>query len=1087
MTVPYRQFQFGTKTMIATDEQYKIITTDVKKNILVLACAGSGKSTTMVCRVKYLIEHGIDPRRIMLTTFNVDACESLRQKLRQLFGDLPEVFIGTLDSISCRMYHKYCKQDHFVGVSEYAICFQKFLESTEGKRVTSQFDVVIFDEFQDINEIQFKIIKSFYDRGVAITVIGDDAQNIYQWRGSDVKYILNANTYFPNIEKFGLSLNYRSSSEIIDFASAVISHNKDQIQKAMVSKMGNASILPVIQYYYSIAQQSKDIIKDITQLVKSGVKPDDIAVVSRTNYPIKNVEEEFTKYNKFGSPVIRFVSLITDNNSDTKPKITEGCVTLTTIHKAKGLEWEYVYFVSCDDEAIPSNLDAVSIQEERRLFYVATTRAKRYLKISFTKKTVSRFIGEISNQLYTFIRFSPEFFRYTNRRSHLPTSELDKLVMAIQESDIDSMRNIGLLPPLKPKVVKIHDNHKYTSVIEDNYLHSDFNNFIVKYVIRMIGLLQKNESCCNDMHANILSNSITVQRDVFNSYSKYAGQIFSALHRITSFTPDDEIIRIIGDVAQEDQYNIINVVRRMIAVRDATNGKVEPLVVPKNYIPGEFMQKLSEHYSRFKVLDVSKEDLLHYIYTVSLCKNICESRRRLMYNDMFSVFSENSEDLFNDIQREYIPSIASMKLKCNTFLRSELNIDSLIKLYEPNQQKLIDIHSSSESSCRLEWIIESLGQVAIMRECKFTVSQFEIYNPMQGCSYQFDVSDWTMDKDLLNKLDEIRSLRETRNAPINMKTIKKEDIIMTTIDNKTKVRQLVVPKSDVLYDDIAVVNNMLANMPMNHIPQPIPIITQQVISHNDTQDNTKRVIEEITELISQFDAVYNKQMALVEDMNKIKEELETYDMELDTMLEMKDSKQHKPYYVVFDTETTGLPTSFESPEKYGVLQKYDHARLLQLSWAVYDVNSKLIYVKDYLIKPVGFRVDATEIHGITEEKAKFGDDLVTVLREFMADIKYIDHMVAHNMIFDLNILRSEFVRYNQRGLLALLNSKHHICTKKDVDYDKPKGGGRAQRRQCQIYETLFHKKMKGAHNSKFDTLNLGRIVAELRRLEKLKF
>jgi DNA polymerase III epsilon subunit-like protein len=1083
---PYRQFQFGSKVMQTTDEQYKIITADVRKNILVLACAGSGKSTTMVCRVKYLIEHGINPKRIMLTTFNVDACESLRQKLKQLFGDIPEVFIGTLDSISCRMYHKYCKQDHFVGVSEYAICFQKFLESNEGQRVTSQFDVVIFDEFQDINEIQFKIIKSFYDRDVSITVIGDDAQNIYQWRGSDVKYILNADTYFPKIGKFILSLNYRSSTEVIDFAGAIISHNKDQIQKPMVSKMGSTTATPIIQYYYSINQQSKDIIKDISLLIATGVKPDDIAVISRTNYPIKNAEEELTKHNKFGLVSIRFVSLITDNSCDTKPKITEGCVTLTTIHKAKGLEWDYVYFVSCDDETIPSNLDAVSIQEERRLFYVATTRAKRYLKISFTKKTVSRFISEIPSKLYTFIRFSPEYFRYTNRRSHLPTTELDKLVMAIQESDIDNMRSSGLLPPLKPQMSKHHDSHKYTSIIEDNYLHSDFNNFVAKYIIRTIGLLQKNESCCSDIYANILCNSITVTREVYNSYSKYAGQIFSALPRMTSFTTDDDIIRTIGDIAPDDKQNIVNVVRRMMAVRDATNGKTDPLVVPKNYIPSEFMQKLNEHYDRFKSFDVSNADLIKYIYTVSLCKNICDSRRRLMYNDMFKVFSENATELFEDAN-EYIAQTVHTKLKCNTFLRSALNVDTLIEMYDPDQQKIIDIHSSSENACKLEWIIEALGQVSIMRECKFTVTQFEIYNPMQGCTYSFDVSKWTMDKDLLNKLDEVRSTRETRNAPINMKTIQKEEIIIQTVDNKTKVQQLVVPKNDVLFDDMSAINNMLLNIPIVQTRQIAPVITQSVANNKEPVDNTSKLIEELNELISRFDAIYNKQITLMAEMNKIKDDMDVCDMEVDSVLEMKANNHHKPYYVVFDTETTGLPLKFASPEDPKILPYYNPSRLLQLSWAAYDVDGHLIYVKDHLIKPEGFPVMATEIHGITEEMAKFGDDMVTILREFMTDIKHVEHIVAHNISFDVNILRSEFIRHNQRGLLDLINSKHHICTKNGVKYDKPAGGGRAQRRQCQIYETLFHKKMKGAHNSKFDTLNLGRIVAELRKRGKLVF
>lgn len=1076
MSTDYRHFQFGTKVMDATDEQYSVITADINKNILVLACAGSGKSTTMICRVKYLIEHGIEPRRIMLTTFNVDACESLRQKLKQLFDDnIPDIFIGTLDSISCRMYNKYCKQDHFVGVSEYAIYFQKFLESPNGSKVTKQFDVVIFDEFQDINELQYKIIKTFYDNHVAVTLIGDDAQNIYQWRGSDVKYILNASTYFPNIQKYYLSLNYRSSSEVVDFASAIIKNNKDQIVKPMHSHMGITKIMPIIQHFYSLNQQSKDIIRDISILLRSNVKPDDIAIISRNNFPIKNIEEELAKNNKSSLTQIRFVSLITDNNSDIKPKITEGCVTLTTIHKAKGLEWNYVYFASCDDETIPCNLDEVGIQEERRLFYVASTRAKRFLKLSFTRKTVSRFVAEINPKLCTFIRFMPEYFRYSNRRSHLPPSDLDKLVGLIQENDIETMRQTDILPPLKPMTTKIHDAHKYDAIIDDNYLHSDFNNFVSRFIVRSIGTLQKNETCFTDIYANSLSNSITVSRESYNSYIKYAGQIYAILPKLTSLSTDYEILQLLGDVANEDIGNVINIIHRMIAVRDATCGKVEPMVVPKNYIPVEFMQQLSEHYEKYrKMHDVNVSELLQYIYTISLCENICDSRRRLMYTNVYKTFLDTAKDIFDDITTQYIPTIVENKLKCHTITRSEFGINTLIKIYDTEAKKLTDIHLSTDSSCKLEWIIESLGQVAILREKNMLVEQFDIYNPMQGNVYCFDVSKWNKGKELLQKLDEIRTQRENRNQ------VKKDEKTIT-LTNSSQILSL--PMNDALFDDVNIINAMITMNP----PQEMTQNTQVIIPIKEQPDQSAKLINEIGDLLSQLETIYNRMSGIIENIDKINDEMEVCNMEANALLEMKQNRNNKPYYAVFDTETTGLPARHASPEEPNMLHAYDKARLLQISWAIYDENGKLLKIKDHLIKPVGYKVDATHIHGITEAIASRGHDMTEVLREFFKDIQYIEFLIGHNISFDVNILRSELIRLNQRGLLTLLNQKHHICTKMDVKYDKPQEGGRVKRRQCEIYETLFGKKMVGAHNSKFDTLNLGRIVIELRKRGKLVF
>ncbi len=106
------------------------------------------------------------------------------------------------------------------------------------KRVVEQIKYLTVDEYQDINPIQEDIIKLIFDSDVNICVVGDDDQNIYQWRGSDINYILNfKNTYGKKVKVKTATLidNFRSSRGIVDVAQKIIAKNSVRLEKKMVS------------------------------------------------------------------------------------------------------------------------------------------------------------------------------------------------------------------------------------------------------------------------------------------------------------------------------------------------------------------------------------------------------------------------------------------------------------------------------------------------------------------------------------------------------------------------------------------------------------------------------------------------------------------------------------------------------------------------------------------------------------------------------------------------------------------------------------------------------------------------------------
>jgi superfamily I DNA/RNA helicase len=110
-------------------------------NMIFTGTPGIGKTTTILCRIKYMIEfYKVNPKKILLTTFNTDASMILKSRLKSLLKKDPEVRIGTFDSISAHFYFKYFKSDGYVGVNEYSSLLLTYLNSPDGKKILDLSD-----------------------------------------------------------------------------------------------------------------------------------------------------------------------------------------------------------------------------------------------------------------------------------------------------------------------------------------------------------------------------------------------------------------------------------------------------------------------------------------------------------------------------------------------------------------------------------------------------------------------------------------------------------------------------------------------------------------------------------------------------------------------------------------------------------------------------------------------------------------------------------------------------------------------------------------------------------------------------------
>jgi len=180
----------------------------------------------------------------------------------------------------------------------------------------------------------------------------------------------------------------------------------------------------------------------------------------------------------------------------------------------------------------------------------------------------------------------------------------------------------------------------------------------------------------------------------------------------------------------------------------------------------------------------------------------------------------------------------------------------------------------------------------------------------------------------------------------------------------------------------------------------------------------------------------------------------------------------------------------EYPNVRQNLKAYDKARILQFSWGCYDVEGNLLKIEDYYIKPEGYKVAATEIHGITEEIASNGFMFNDVVKKFREDFMKVNYIVGHSVQFDANVLMSDMIRRKMPVLLREFQSKKRFCTAnfgKTITNIRMHNGLLKFPKQKELYEEVLGEEMKDAHNSKYDVLNLGKIVSALISQGRLTF
>ena len=159
-----------------------------------------------------------------------------------------------------------------------------------------KFRYILIDEFQDINQVQYDVIRMLAAPENNLFIVGDDDQSIYRFRGARPDIMLGFKKDYPDTKEILLDVNYRSTKAIVNGAARVIQHNVNRYPKQIITTNEQGETVHIQEVRHPI-EESKYVVSQIQEAKKRGIPSSEIAVLFRTNVEARALAETFMEYN----------------------------------------------------------------------------------------------------------------------------------------------------------------------------------------------------------------------------------------------------------------------------------------------------------------------------------------------------------------------------------------------------------------------------------------------------------------------------------------------------------------------------------------------------------------------------------------------------------------------------------------------------------------------------------------------------------------------------------------------------------------------------------------------------------------------
>ena len=248
---------------------------------------------------KIMKDKGLDPK-LTSPAYIRNKISNIKNEMLSS-NDIAKFYNTPQDKVAEQVYYEYIevlKKNNAVDFDDLLrLPVQLFIEHPEVlESYQDRFKYILIDEYQDTNEVQYKLSKLLAKKYKNIFIVGDPDQSIYMFRGANFRNILNFEKDYSNALVIPLEENYRSTKYILDAANSVIKNNKERKDKTLWSSVGEGSKTKYLRAYDG-KHEIQLVLDEIKRLVESGYQKKNIAILYRTNAQSRLVEEMFLKAN----------------------------------------------------------------------------------------------------------------------------------------------------------------------------------------------------------------------------------------------------------------------------------------------------------------------------------------------------------------------------------------------------------------------------------------------------------------------------------------------------------------------------------------------------------------------------------------------------------------------------------------------------------------------------------------------------------------------------------------------------------------------------------------------------------------------
>lgn len=254
-------------------------------------------------RNKTLLLRELTEREHIDTSYDTDFFRLLLSEISRYksLGEASSSFRSKLidNEIFLRILHSYqseLKAQRLLDFDDMLLlCHELFLREPEEKTLwQKKYSYILVDEFQDINPVQYSIVKMLSEPENNLFIVGDDDQSIYRFRGAEPSIMLGFEKDYPDSKRILLANNYRSHKEIVTFAKNVINHNKQRFKKDIQAVNGTGG---KVMYYRAetTGAEYAQVLRNIQSALSSGIPLSEMAVLFRTETIIQPLIAELNR------------------------------------------------------------------------------------------------------------------------------------------------------------------------------------------------------------------------------------------------------------------------------------------------------------------------------------------------------------------------------------------------------------------------------------------------------------------------------------------------------------------------------------------------------------------------------------------------------------------------------------------------------------------------------------------------------------------------------------------------------------------------------------------------------------------------